>query len=184
MSDSDSEDITPQQHSGGGDDNGGLPALFWDTMPDNHEEHPDFIALKALEEETPPEERAENFKVGGSGCAAAARATVVVVMMWQQSMVAVNPPPPPTHTPPTATHPTSVCAPPPPPHTHRRQQQGNNKLRVGLKSKNRLLLREAADFYSKGLGVQCGDAVINTALYNNRAHVNSLLGELGGGGGA
>jgi hypothetical protein len=60
MSDSDSEDITPSQPA---DDNADLPALFWDSMPDNPEEHPDYIALKALEEESTPEERAENFKV-------------------------------------------------------------------------------------------------------------------------
>jgi hypothetical protein len=60
MSDSDSEDITPSQPA---DDDANLPALFWENMPDNAEEHPDYIALKALEEESTPEERAENFKV-------------------------------------------------------------------------------------------------------------------------
>jgi hypothetical protein len=53
------EDITPQAE----DPNAGLPALFWDTIPDNAEDHPDYIALKALDDETTPEERAENFKV-------------------------------------------------------------------------------------------------------------------------
>ena len=56
------------------------------------------------------------------------------------------------------------------------QVQGNNKLKVGLKSKNRLLLREAIDFYNKGLAIKCSDTAVNVALHNNRAHVNSLLG--------
>lgn len=62
MSSSDDEigDITPQPAE---DPNEGLPALFWDTIPDNAEDHPDYIALKALEDESTPEERAENFKV-------------------------------------------------------------------------------------------------------------------------
>jgi hypothetical protein len=60
MSDSDSEDITPSQPAA---DDADLPALFWESMPDNAEEHPDYIALKALEEESTLEERAENFKV-------------------------------------------------------------------------------------------------------------------------
>lgn len=60
--DSDDEvDITPQQQPE--DEHANLPALFWDSMPDNAEDHPDYIALKALEEESTPEERAENFKV-------------------------------------------------------------------------------------------------------------------------
>lgn len=63
MSSSEDEikDITPQNAE---DPNEGLPALFWDTIPDNAEDHPDYIALKALDDETTPEERAENFKVG------------------------------------------------------------------------------------------------------------------------
>jgi len=65
---------------------------------------------------------------------------------------------------------SNTCTPP--------QTQGNNKLRVGLKAKNRLLLREAVDFYNKGLAVKCSDNAINVALYNNKAHVNSLLGEV------
>jgi hypothetical protein len=60
--DSDDEvDITPKQQPE--DEGAQLPALFWDSMPENAEEHPDYIALKALEEESTPEERAENFKV-------------------------------------------------------------------------------------------------------------------------
>eukprot|EP00878_Enallax_costatus_P030282 GHUV01032957.1.p1 GENE.GHUV01032957.1~~GHUV01032957.1.p1 ORF type:complete len:285 (+),score=43.68 GHUV01032957.1:425-1279(+) len=116
MSSSDSEeDITPKKALI--DENAELPALFWDNMPDNPEEHPDFLAMQALAEESTPEERAENFKA-----------------------------------------------------------QGNNKLRVGLKAKNRLLLREAVDFYSKGLALKCKNKELNLALLNNRAHVNSLLG--------
>jgi hypothetical protein len=57
------------------------------------------------------------------------------------------------------------------------QVQGNNKLKVGLQAKNRLLLREAIEFYNKGLSVKCSDTTINVALFNNKAHVNSLLGE-------
>lgn len=40
------------------------------------------------------------------------------------------------------------------------QQQGNNKLRVGLKSKNRLLLREAVEAYTKGLALKCSDTQV------------------------
>lgn len=62
MSSSDSdEDITPQKHII--DENADLPALFWDAMPENPEEHPDFVAMQALAEESTLEERAENFKV-------------------------------------------------------------------------------------------------------------------------
>jgi hypothetical protein len=43
------------------------------------------------------------------------------------------------------------------------QTQGNNKLRIGLKSKNRLLLREAVEFYDKGLGLKCSDVQVNHA---------------------
>lgn len=57
------------------------------------------------------------------------------------------------------------------------QVQGNNKLKVGLQAKNRLLLREAIEFYNKGIAVKCSDTAINVALINNKAHVNSLLGE-------
>jgi hypothetical protein len=55
--------------------------------------------------------------------------------------------------------------------------QGNNKLKVGLQAKNRLLLRDAIKFYGQGLELRCSDATLNAALYNNRAHVHSLLGE-------
>jgi hypothetical protein len=55
--------------------------------------------------------------------------------------------------------------------------QGNNKLKVGLKAKNKLLLREAISFYDQGLKLRCRDEQLNVALHNNKAHVNSLLGE-------
>ena len=48
-------------------DNMDLPALFWDTLPADAEQHPDYAALQALAEEDPPEVRAENFKVGMLG---------------------------------------------------------------------------------------------------------------------
>jgi hypothetical protein len=152
MSDSDAEDITPPQPPQADDHDDTKHALFWDAMPEDAESHPDYIALKALEEETPPEERAENFKVGRDRLGAPRRPTAAAPRLLLLLATAATAP--------------------------QLQTQGNNKLRIGLKSKNRLLLREAADFYTKGLGVQCGDARVNTALYNNRAHVNSLLGGL------
>jgi hypothetical protein len=44
------------------------------------------------------------------------------------------------------------------------QSQGNNKLRVGLKSKNRMLLREAVEAYSKGLALKCSDVQVGLLL--------------------
>jgi hypothetical protein len=49
--------------AGGGLDNADLPALFWDSMPEGAQQHPDMMALEALKEECTPEERAETFKV-------------------------------------------------------------------------------------------------------------------------
>jgi hypothetical protein len=43
-----------------------LPALFWDSMPENPEEHPDYAAFQAIEEECTPEERAASHKAWGS----------------------------------------------------------------------------------------------------------------------
>ncbi len=40
-----------------------VPALFWDEMPENAENHPDMLALQSIIEEYTPEERAANFKV-------------------------------------------------------------------------------------------------------------------------
>lgn len=42
-----------------------LPSLFWETMPDNVEDHPDYAAMQALRDECTPEERAETCKVSG-----------------------------------------------------------------------------------------------------------------------
>jgi hypothetical protein len=63
---SDSEDEQPKNGPSRNPaelDNKDLPALFWDSMPENVEEHPDYVAMQALAEESTPEERAENFKV-------------------------------------------------------------------------------------------------------------------------
>jgi hypothetical protein len=54
MSDSDEESPQPRAGSGGSGaaaaddplDPSSLPALFWDDMPANPEEHPDYMALK------------------------------------------------------------------------------------------------------------------------------------------
>lgn len=40
-----------------------LPAMFWDALPENAEEHPDMAAIQALLAESTPEELAENFRV-------------------------------------------------------------------------------------------------------------------------
>ena len=39
-----------------------LPAAFWETLPSD-ESNADLAAIRALEAESTPEERAENFKV-------------------------------------------------------------------------------------------------------------------------
>lgn len=43
-----------------------LPALFWDEMPDNAGDHPDMVALKAIDDECTPEDRARSFKDQGN----------------------------------------------------------------------------------------------------------------------
>lgn len=73
MSHADSDDGMPstsgrtQPSGSGGDDDPcdpmSLPALFWDEMPENVEEHPDYMGLQAIADECTPEERAEGFKV-------------------------------------------------------------------------------------------------------------------------
>lgn len=80
---SDSEDEQSANGPSRNLDNKDLPALFWDSMPDNAEEHPDYVAMQALAEESTPEERAENFKASrpttiptGPSAALAARKTV------------------------------------------------------------------------------------------------------------
>ncbi len=40
-----------------------LPAMFWDSLPENGDEHPDMAAIQALLDESSPEELAENFRV-------------------------------------------------------------------------------------------------------------------------
>jgi hypothetical protein len=67
--------------------------------------------------------------------------------------------------------------------SYRPQKQGNKKLEIGIKAKNRFLLREAVDLYAKGLELGSSEAAVNLALLNNRAHVHSLLGGRWGGGG-
>ncbi len=57
------------------------------------------------------------------------------------------------------------------------QVNGNNKLKIGLQAKNKHVLREAVEFYDKGLAEKCSDKKLNAVLHCNRAHVHSLLGE-------
>lgn len=71
---SDSNDEVPQRRGGGagqgaegggGDDAldpGSLPALFWEDMPENPEEHPDYMALQV---------RATSDRSAWGGCSAA-----------------------------------------------------------------------------------------------------------------
>lgn len=67
MSSSDDEDAPKQVEQKKPEEP--LPALFWDTMPENAEDNPDFAAMEALRAESTPEERAETFKVGAQvGC--------------------------------------------------------------------------------------------------------------------
>jgi len=75
MTDSDDDATRPLGRSpspgggaGGGDDPldpKSLPALFWDEMPEDPDQHPDYMALQAIADECTPEERAESFKVRG-----------------------------------------------------------------------------------------------------------------------
>lgn len=94
-----------------------LPSLFWDTLPDDVENHPDYLALKALDEESSPEERAATLK-----------------------------------------------------------EHGNDKLKLGLKSKRKLYLGEAVELYSRGLALKCSDQQLNATLLCNRAQAALLLG--------
>ncbi|EFJ45969.1 hypothetical protein VOLCADRAFT_105761 [Volvox carteri f. nagariensis] len=64
-SDSDNEDDRRPAHNLI-DDNKGLHPLFWDALPEDAEEDPAFAALKALDEDLSPEERAENYKTQGN----------------------------------------------------------------------------------------------------------------------
>ena len=47
---------------------------------------------------------------------------------------------------------------------------------MGIKSGNRVLLREAVQFYCKGLEVGCTDTSLISVLYANRAQVELMLG--------
>jgi hypothetical protein len=61
-SDSD-EEVAPRRPQLVPDDNEGLHPLFWDALPSGADEDPAFAALKALDDELTPEERAESHKV-------------------------------------------------------------------------------------------------------------------------
>lgn len=43
-------------------DNADMPAVFWDSLVDDND-NPDLLAIKAIQEESTPEERAETLKV-------------------------------------------------------------------------------------------------------------------------
>jgi len=62
------------------------------------------------------------------------------------------------------------------------QKQGNKKLEVGIKAKNRFLLRDAIELYGKGLELKSSEQEVNVALLNNRSHVQALLGARSSGG--
>ncbi|PNW80046.1 hypothetical protein CHLRE_08g375650v5 [Chlamydomonas reinhardtii] len=64
MSDSDSEDERPKPKLI--DDNKGLHPLFWDALPEDAEDDPLYAALKAVDDELSPEEKAESFKTNGN----------------------------------------------------------------------------------------------------------------------
>ncbi|MEW5307249.1 MAG: hypothetical protein WDW36_009657 [Sanguina aurantia] len=53
--------------------------------------------------------------------------------------------------------------------------QGNNKLRVGLKCGNKIVIREALQHYNSGLELKCTCPVTVAALLCNRAHIHSVL---------
>ena len=52
----------------GGIDPSEVPALFWDELPEDESENSDAAALKAIIEDTSPEERAEGFKESAAVC--------------------------------------------------------------------------------------------------------------------
>ena len=51
------------------------------------------------------------------------------------------------------------------------QVQGNDALKRGLQLRKKFYLRQAQEFYSQGLALQCGDTVLDAVLYANRAQV-------------
>lgn len=91
-----------------------LPALFWDGNEKVDESHPDFAAMKALQDEMTPTERCNSFK-----------------------------------------------------------EQGNDIVKH---KNNKYYLRNAVICYTKALYEQCGDTVLESQCYSNRAHAQILLG--------
>ena len=47
---------------------------------------------------------------------------------------------------------------------------------MGLQADNKHVLREAIEFYGKGLELKCSDSKLNSILHSNRAHVDALIG--------
>jgi hypothetical protein len=126
MSDgSDDEGRSPSTSAEGGGsrrddplDPSSLPCLFWDDLPDNPDEHPDYMALQAIAEECTPEERAENYKVRGSR-ARAPRARMHACLRARGTAVRGSGGAPPTsHVGRTPAHSTPACAPRARAHTH------------------------------------------------------------------
>lgn len=126
-----------------------LPALFWDELPDNPD-NPDVAAIKAIMDESTPEERAESFKVCDVG-------VVTLTCPVRRVQILLG----------------SRATLPVPPSL---QDQGNDALKVGLQQKKKFYLRQAIEQYTEGLNLMCSDAKLNAVLYSNRAHVNLLLG--------
>ena len=130
------------------------------SMTDGAENDVHWQALEALKNESTLEERAENFKVfrlsmshPSSANSLNCRLIYSIDVPCELPMLNNN-----DHT----------CM----------QIQGNNKLKIGLQAEaNKHVLREAIDFYSKGLELKCSDTKLNSILLSNRAHVDSLIGE-------
>jgi hypothetical protein len=75
------------------DDNAGLHPLFWDAIPESAEKDPTWQALEALKEESTPEERADNFKVGPLPVPHPQRMTAIIHprrMVWVPRNATVN----------------------------------------------------------------------------------------------
>ncbi|KAG1680398.1 hypothetical protein FOA52_015489 [Chlamydomonas sp. UWO 241] len=56
------------------------------------------------------------------------------------------------------------------------KRTGNGKLSLGVKSKNKAYVRESRKLYTDGINEKCSDDKLNSVLFSNRAHVESLLG--------
>ena len=155
-----------------------------DELPEDAEEHPDAAAIKAILDDTSPEEAAEGFKVPAL-YGWLARAALGVLDRCHAARhrhraatplsLPLPPPPPPPPAPhacpafsvlPTCCH---LFAPD-------EQNQGNDALKTGLRNRKKFYLRQAIEQYGKGLELQCADAGLNSVLCSNRAHVNLLLG--------